>query len=787
MEEFEPTYDFFTLPTEKPQSLPTQTVSKYANHTYLPKNTLKLKPKCAQSATTNSRQFDSESEKEASDKEQETDRELKEEMKTDEVLSKVLNTNFTEVDLKPKPKKIQKNGKYQENFVKTNLNKFKKKTFANKKAKKRSKVADIVFDLEELPHFTVNNIRRDRLTLEEAASQYQLSQEQNKALRLLADGGRVYYESNPPCASVYKAFASFSSGLTVVIVPNLSLLYDRLVHLPAELSGALMSGSMGYKVQQKVIAMLKENTLDIVFVTPEKYLHENWDTNLNISLIVVEEVHAVSELSFSQRAAYVQLPSKVRRCALLGLTTCVAPNVRNEAAECFHIPEANIFVEGYISSIKVTVSRDPELTTACCKLVRKPGFSEGQVIIYVSSQTKAFSITDWLRAKGEKVSAYTSKLSSIMRDKVQKEFLERTIRIVVATSGFLVYDAQVTAVIHACLPRSLESFIQQTVHSQPVSCHMFLSLSSVYYQRSQMFINYLSKNDLIRLFKKFSAPRIQLAIDETADSLGIDKSAFRSLLNKLEKEGMIHIMAPSFMTGQIIINKMTPEQAAKDYSVLSHVIDKGKFIGGAWRFNLGKVASEYNCTSAELVSALKKLEASRKLRLELRDESYEIQVLHVPTDDELLEKTSALQETTNKALIISRTKIETCFDVFTQYATETCTKLVDCTEGLTADILQYLRGELTTTHDPPRPPENLALEVKVLIRDFTGMPQPKQIVHILQGTHTEQTPFSRWKATGSWGRYIKYDFFALLELVTEVLSGEIDTKIEFSRKQKYYN
>lgn len=784
MESSSPTYDFYTLPTAKPTPAPTHLSSKYATQTYRPRNTLVLRPKASQPINENSRQFDSESEKEPSDNEKEPDLELKEEMKTDVVLSKVLSTNFAEVDLKPKAKKLTKKGKYQENYVKLNLNKFKKKTFANKKPHKLRKVADIKFESEDLPCFTLSNQRKERISVEAAAELFELTSDQVGVVAALHEGGRVYYESNPPCAALYKAFARVTPGLTVVIVPYLTLMYDRLVHLPSELSGALLTASMNFKSQSKVYAMLKEGMLDIVFVTPEKFMQERWENYAQVSLVVVEEVQSVSEWSQSQRAAYIQLPAKLRSGAMLGLTTSVAPNVRLDVYAAFDIIEANKHVKPPEANMRVTISRDPDVTTAVHKLMRKPEFSSGQVIVYVASQYQAFSVTDWLRAKGEKASAYTSKMTSSMRDRVQKQFLEKTIRIIVATSGFLVYDASVTSVIHACLPRSFESFLQLTVHSCPVSCHLLLSLASVYYQRAQLFANYMSKNDLIKLFKLFSTPHVQLAIEDTSDSLGIEKSALKMLLNHLEKDGLLEVMPPAFLTGLVTLNKMTPEQAAKEYAVLSHVIAKGKYVGGSWRFNLGKVAAEFSCTSAELVSSLKKLEYMRKLRLELRDETYEVRVKELPTNEALLEKTAALQELSNRTLITAKTKLETCFDVLTTYATDTISQLEDCTAILANDIEQYLKGELSTSHAPQRLPENLALEVKGLIRDFSGMPQPKELVHILQGIHTEHTPMSRWKGSGCWGRYLKYDFFALLDYVTEVLAGELDTKIDFARRRK---
>jgi hypothetical protein len=706
------------------------------------------------------------------------------------LFAKVLSTNFAEIVPKAQPKPLSKKGKYQENYVKLNLNKFKKKTFANKKAKKPAKIADIKFDSDDLPCFTLSNLRESRISRSEAVERFRLTEEQARVLSLLEDGRRVYYESNPPCAELYKAFARVSPKLTIVIVPYLSLMYDRLVHLPSDLSGALLTASQNYKQQSKVYSAIKANSLDLLFLTPEKFMFETWEEYGEVGLVVIEEVQSVSEWSQSQRAAYIQLPSKVEGRPLLGLTvfhrqTSVSQSVRLDVIETLGFSEGCSFVNPSTESRVVSVSRDPDITTAVHKLLRKPGFNEGQVIVYTGSASQANSITDWLRAKGEKASPYHSKLTSNSRDRIQKQFLDRSIRVIVATIGFLVYEASVSAVIHASLPKSLESYLQLTVHSRPVVSHVLLSLGSLYYQRAQMFSNYVSRNDLLKLFKMFTtATQVQLAIEDTADALGIEKLSLRSLLSKLEKEGTLQVMAPAFLTGLATFNKMTPEEAARDFAVLSHVIAKGKSVAGSWRFSLGKVASEFGCTSAELVSALKKLEGMRKLKLELRDETYEVKVLNLPTDDALLAKTATLQERSNQLLVTSKTKLETCFDILSQYASDSCSELVLCSDSLAADLTAYLSGELSTSHAPQRLPDNLTLDVKGLIRDFSGMPQAKELVYILQGIHTNRTPISRWKASGCWGRYLKYDFFSLLEHVNEVLAGELDSKIDFAVRRK---
>jgi hypothetical protein len=134
--------------------------------------------------------------------------------------------------------------------------------------------------------------------------------------------------------------------------------------------------------------------------------------------------------------------------------------------------------------------------------------------------------------------------------------------------------------------------------------------------------------------------------------------------------------------------------------------------------------------------------------------------------------------------VTSKTKLETCFDILSQYASDSCSELVLCSDSLAADLTAYLSGELSTSHAPQRLPDNLTLDVKGLIRDFSGMPQAKELVYILQGIHTNRTPISRWKASGCWGRYLKYDFFSLLEHVNEVLAGELDSKIDFAVRRK---
>lgn len=85
-------------------------------------------------------------------------------------------------------------------------------------------------------------------------------------------------------------------------------------------------------------------------------------------------------------------------------------------------------------------------------------------IIYCNSRSKVERIAESLRNKGVSAQAYHAGLETAQREQVQRAFQRDNVQVVVATIAFGmgINKSNVRFVVHFDLPRSIESYYQET-------------------------------------------------------------------------------------------------------------------------------------------------------------------------------------------------------------------------------------------------------------------------------------------------------------------------------------
>jgi superfamily II DNA helicase RecQ len=306
------------------------------------------------------------------------------------------------------------------------------------------------------------------------------------------------------------------TSITVVISPLTSLMRDQMLHLPRGLIGICLGnkgslqnglGDSGSDVLQ-AFQDLRAKRAHVLFLSPEKLASRSFlrlaNSSTNqlppVSVVVVDEVHVVSEWSHNFRPIYLRIPFFVREYlkprAVLALTATATPAVIEMVKPLLGI--SGIAADGgsggvWISSrarsnLVYTISMDipppPDESSdgrvspflggngslfsdrekrldALLKFLTKirtrgipnwiqkwnrsidfptqplsPDSSFPSTIIYVSMQHEADSISNFLNASGFSSAPYHSGLSSANRDKVYSRFMSNSLRIVVATTAF---------------------------------------------------------------------------------------------------------------------------------------------------------------------------------------------------------------------------------------------------------------------------------------------------------------------------------------------------------------
>lgn len=282
----------------------------------------------------------------------------------------------------------------------------------------------------------------------------------NDTLGLLPTGGGKSITFQVPALSL--------PGLTVVVTPLISLMKDQvdnlLLHnIPA---AAIHSGLMR-REQTLILDRAFLGRLKLLYLSPEKLQSKNFISQLaqlNISLIVVDEAHCISQWGYDFRPSYLKIAS-LRSLhpdvPVLALTASATPDVCRDIMQRLSFRKPLIFSKSFARSNISYIVRQTELKEELClKILRN---TRGSAIVYVRSRKRTRAIAELLAKNGISAQFYHAGLSPQEKNERQNLWSSDKIRVMVATNAFGmgIDKPDVRCVIHIDAPSSLEEYYQE--------------------------------------------------------------------------------------------------------------------------------------------------------------------------------------------------------------------------------------------------------------------------------------------------------------------------------------
>ena len=184
------------------------------------------------------------------------------------------------------------------------------------------------------------------------------------------------------------------------------------------------------------------------------------------SLIAIDEAHCISQWGHDFRPDYRMLGQylpRLRPAPVIALTATATPVVQNDIAEQLGLAQPARFIHGFrraniaIEVVEIAPSQRAELAGELLREAeRRPA------IVYTPTRKQAESLAAELAAHFP-AAAYHAGLDAERRQRVQEEFLEGRIEVMVATIAFGmgIDKADIRTVIHTALPGSLEAYYQE--------------------------------------------------------------------------------------------------------------------------------------------------------------------------------------------------------------------------------------------------------------------------------------------------------------------------------------
>lgn len=269
----------------------------------------------------------------------------------------------------------------------------------------------------------------------------------------------------------YQLPALLFDGVTVVVSPLIALMKDQIDALRQRgIPAARLDSTLTAPEVQGVTQQLRAGQLKLLYVAPERFTNERFLEllgQLRIALFAVDEAHCISEWGHNFRPDYLKLASTARELGVervLALTATATPAVVGDICDSFAIPRECAIVTGFHRpNLRLRTTPTPAAIrdTVLVEQLRKN--RRGAQIVYVTLQKSAERVADVLNQAGLPARPYHAGMDDAERSAVQEWWQASDQATVVATIAFGmgIDKADVRAVYHYNLPKSLESYSQE--------------------------------------------------------------------------------------------------------------------------------------------------------------------------------------------------------------------------------------------------------------------------------------------------------------------------------------
>ncbi len=297
----------------------------------------------------------------------------------------------------------------------------------------------------------------------------------------------------------YQIPAIMRPGVGVVISPLIALMQDQVMALQQlGIKAQALHSGMDWQTQQLVEQQVVNGELQLLYVSPERFLMPRNLTLLKaakISLLAIDEAHCVSQWGHDFRPEYLQLDCLKQlfpQVPRVALTATADGPTQTEMVKRLHLHQAEQFISSFDRpNIRYRILQKQQGKQQLLRFIQTQ-HQDSAGIVYCGSRKKVDELAQWLSQEGIPALPYHAGMSAEHRSQNQARFLQQDGLVMVATIAFGmgIDKPNVRFVVHMDLPKSIESYYQETGRAGrdglPADAWMVYGLQDVVWLRQRL-------------------------------------------------------------------------------------------------------------------------------------------------------------------------------------------------------------------------------------------------------------------------------------------------------------
>lgn len=269
----------------------------------------------------------------------------------------------------------------------------------------------------------------------------------------------------------YQIPALMFSGLTIVISPLIALMKDQVDALRVNgIEAAYLNSSTTPEERAQIYYALEAGKLKLLYVAPERLFGReqflNFIKRYPIALFAIDEAHCISSWGHDFRPEYRELARLKREfpgVPTIALTATADKITADDIVEKLALKNSRTFISSF-NRENIHYYIEPKRNMYGRLLAYLDKHKDDAGIIYALSRQSTEDLARDLTKDGFNALPYHAGLPLEMRNRHQTHFLKDEVKIMVATIAFGmgINKSNVRFVVHADLPKNIESYYQET-------------------------------------------------------------------------------------------------------------------------------------------------------------------------------------------------------------------------------------------------------------------------------------------------------------------------------------